>query len=231
MNPSKPPDRSLVGRTLAFFDRVPGLGSGRSHFVFLGVFFAVSLSLYLTVLKLRGAAATFKTRRDWDDAFPFSPWWIWIYLLPYLIGPLLVMVLSRPAFVWYVRRGMIVVAVSIVIFFVFPTLTTRLPENEAKLSDDLTSALYRNIAGIDDPPANAAPSLHVSLSCLLAWALAYDWPRWWWAALLGAIIVWLSTLYISQHHLIDVVSGALLASLAAIGRPPFRQSQMSVQPI
>ncbi len=206
---------------LAAFDHAPGLGRGRTHFVFLGVFFGMALGFYMTVLKLRGAAgASLRTWTEWDTVFPFSPWWIWVYLLPYILGPLLVMVLSRPAFVWYLHRALIVVGVSLVIFFIVPTQIQRHVDSEGNLGDDLTSRLYRWMIEIDDPPANAAPSLHVSLSCLLAWALAYDHPRWWAAALLGAVVVWVSTLCISQHHLIDVATGALLASLAAIGRPP-----------
>jgi hypothetical protein len=221
MNQPIKSDRSVIGRLLAMFDRVPGLGGGRTHFVFLGVFFAVALSCYLTILKLRGeAGAALKTWTEWDALFPFSPWWIWVYLIPYILGPLLVMVLSRPAFEWYVRRGLIVIVVSLIIFFVLPTQVVRNPSNESRLSNDLTSNLYRWMVKIDTPPANAAPSLHVSLSCLLAWVLAYDKPRYWPFALFGALVVWVSVLCISQHHLIDVATGALLASLAAIGRPP-----------
>ena len=63
---------------------------------------------------------------------------------------------------------------------------------------------------IDGPAANAAPSLHVSLTCLLALAMIRDFPRWWplWFAFVGA--VWWSTLVTRQHHLVDVVTGTLL---------------------
>ena len=69
---------------------------------------------------------------------------------------------------------------------------------------------------VDEPPANAAPSLHVSLTCLLAWALIRDyrggWPIWF----AFAAVVWAATLFTWQHHLIDVVTGALLATLMAL---------------
>jgi membrane-associated phospholipid phosphatase len=221
------PRRSLVDRALAALDRVPGLGDGRTHVVFLALFFAVSLSLYLVVLRLRGPAVAFVTWTEWDRLFPFTPWWTWLYLLPYVVGPLLVAVLRRPWFAWYIRRAFFLVVVSLIIFAAVPTQTVRPlrdpdPElqerNRAQLDHDLTSWLYRQMEEIDEPPANAAPSLHVSLSCLLAWALAFDWPRWKWAALAAAVLVWLSTLYTAQHHLIDVVSGTLLATAAAFWR-------------
>jgi membrane-associated phospholipid phosphatase len=217
-----PADRSCVGRLLAAGDRLPGLGGGRTHVAALFLFFAGALSLYLVVLKLRGPVAVYRTRVEWDALFPFTPWWIWVYLLPYIVGPLLVGVMSRLTFAWYLRRASLVVLVSLLIFLIVPTQTIRPlenPDNERHLGDDWTSDVYRLTVAVDDPPANAAPSLHVSLSCLLAWALAYDRPRWWAAALLGAFVVWLSTLYTAQHHLLDVVTGVILASLAAIGRP------------
>jgi membrane-associated phospholipid phosphatase len=215
--------RGPVERLLAVLDRVHGLGGGITHLLFLSLFFGTAFGLYLTVLRLRGPAVAFHTRVAWDTAFPFTPWWVWIYLLPYVLGPLLTIVMSRTAFAWYIRRATMVVLVSLVIFAAVPTQTVRPlqddPANVERLGAGWTADLYRWMVEVDDPPANAAPSLHVSLSCLLAWAMAYDFPRWWAATAAGAVVVWLSTLFTAQHHLIDVVTGVLLASLAAIGGP------------
>src|SRR5256885_12999074 len=94
----------FLERLLTALDRVPGLGGGITHLVFLSLFFGTSFALYLTVLRLRGPAVAFRTRIGWDTAFPFTPWWVWIYLLPYVLGPLLTIVMSRTAFAWYIRR-------------------------------------------------------------------------------------------------------------------------------
>jgi membrane-associated phospholipid phosphatase len=225
------PPAVAPARLLARLDRAPGLGGGRTHVACLALFFAASFSVYLTVLKVRGPAAAVCTETAWDAAFPFTPWWVWLYLLPYVAGPLLTAVLSRAAFVWYLRRAALVEAITFTIFLAYPTYVRRpldnpasRPANEARLEDGLTAALYLRMIELDSPPANAAPSLHVSLSCLLAWALAYDRPRWWAAALGAAVVVWLSTLYTGQHHLVDVATGVLLASLAAVGGPPGARS-------
>ena len=45
---------------------------------------------------------------------------------------------------------------------------------ELLLDGGLTATLYQRMAAIDQPPANAAPSLHVSLTCLMAWAVVRD---------------------------------------------------------
>jgi membrane-associated phospholipid phosphatase len=222
----------LVCRLLAALDGVPGLGGGRSHVVFLALFFGCSFSLYLTVLRVRGPAVAFRTRIGWDELFPFTPGWVWVYLLPYVLGPLLTVVMSRAALVWYVRRATLVLLISLAVFAVVPTQTIRPlkdPANEGRLGDGWTAGLYRWMVEVDEPPANAAPSLHVSLSCLLAWAMAYEYPRWWAAAAAAAVLVWLSTLYTAQHHLLDVVTGALLASVAAIGGP--RKSSPASPPL
>jgi membrane-associated phospholipid phosphatase len=97
---------------------------------------------------------------------------------------------------------------------VLPTRTVR--PDLAGLGDGATADAYRNMVAVDGPAANAAPSLHVSLTCLLAWALLRDFPRWWLITSAGIGLVWLSTLLTRQHHLLDVASGVLLASLVAL---------------
>jgi membrane-associated phospholipid phosphatase len=193
----------------------------------LAAIMLASLSLYLVVLRWRGPAAAVATQTAWDRRLPFSAAWVWVYLLPYLIGPLAVGLLSRDTFLWFVRRGLIVVCGSLVVFVLYPTKTVRPP---LPADDGPTAHLYRHMVEIDEPPANAAPSLHVSLTCLLAWALVRDFPRWWPVTLLGVGLVWLATLLTWQHHLIDVATGVLLASLVALpwhipikrSRPPIR---------
>jgi hypothetical protein len=189
----------------------PTLVRGIRQTVVLAVIMLISLSLYLAVLKWRGPAASVTTATSWDQALPFCPTWVWGYLLPYLIGPAIAGVLSRDTFAWYIRRGLVIVFVSLAIFVVLPTHTTRPPASS--LPDGLTGELYRSVVMIDDPPANAAPSLHVSLTCLLALAVVRDYPRWWLAAWAGAGLTWLATLLTRQHHLIDVATGVLLAAV------------------
>ncbi len=81
-------------------------------------------------------------------------------------------------------------------------------------------ALYAN-----DLPYNLAPSAHIGLRCLF-W-ITYgrhlrDWPRTamrWWFILIGA-----STLLVWQHHLMDVVTGFLMA-YAIVALLPDRTTQ------
>jgi len=84
------------------------------------------------------------------------------------------------------------------------------------LGEGLTAQLYKMIVEVDEPPANAAPSLHVSLTFLLALAFMRDFPRWTWLAACAVVLVWLATLFTRQHHLIDVAGGILLALLVVL---------------
>jgi membrane-associated phospholipid phosphatase len=139
-------------------------------------------------------------------------------LLPYLVGPVVVGLLSRTTCWWFVSRGLTVLGLTLLVFIVLPTRTA--PRLKAiDLGDGLTAQLYQNMVEIDEPPANAAPSLHVSLTLLLAWALARDFPRWWPVSFGAAGLVWLSTLMTRQHHLIDVVTGIALSTTVVLAWP------------
>jgi membrane-associated phospholipid phosphatase len=183
--------------------------------VIVAIIMASSLGLYLTILKWRGWEGKDHVTyvESIDETFPFNPAWVWVYLIPYLVGPVMVGMLSRETFLWFVQRGLLVVAMSLSIFILYPTQTKVREKHD--LGDSLTAQMYTNMVAIDDPPANAAPSLHVSLTCMLALALVRDFPRYWFLSMGGAVLVWLATLYTRQHHVIDVITGAMVAVAVA----------------
>ena len=194
----------------------PPLARGLIQAIVLTAIMFGSLGLYLVVLKWRGPAAVLTTWTPWDEVIPFGPGWIWLYLLPYVVGPLFFCLLSPRTFRWFISRGLTILAISLAIFVMLPTRTAARPPGPAP-ADGLTALAYHNMIAVDEPPANAAPSLHVSLSCLLALALVRDYPRWWPAVLVGAVLVWLATLGTRQHHLVDVATGVLLTLLVVGG--------------
>jgi hypothetical protein len=139
--------------------------------------------------------------------------------LPYLIGPVVLGLARASTFRWYVSRGLVVVGLSLLIFILVPTQVAPRPSAHG-LGSGVTAFMYENMVAIDEPPANAAPSLHVSLTCLLGLALCRDFPKWWPVTALGVGLVWLATLLTRQHHLIDVASGILLAAVVSLLWPP-----------
>jgi membrane-associated phospholipid phosphatase len=183
------------------------------------------LGSYLAVLKWRGAAAVLDTQTAWDRLIPFQPGWLYVYLAPYAIAPVIFGLMRRGTFIWFLKRALLILAVSLLVFAVVPTQTVRPPVDD--LDDGWTAKLYRAIVAIDQPPANAAPSLHVSLTCLLAIVLLRDFPRWRPVISGGLALVWLATLFTWQHHLIDVATGALLGLVASL---PFPKDRFSLTP-
>src|SRR5262249_42932077 len=175
------------------------------------------LGSYLAVLKWRGSAGAIVTQTAWDRAIPFQPGWLYVYLAPYAAAPVLLAIMRRSTFIRFLASSIAVLAVSLLIFANFPTQTVRPPTDV--LEEGWTSKFYLAMVAIDDPPTNAAPSLHVSLTCLLAIALVGDFRRYWPVIVVATVLVWLATLFTWQHHLIDVATGAALGLLASL---PFR---------
>jgi hypothetical protein len=183
----------------------------------LAVMMFASLGLYLAVENWRGPDATIVTQTAWDRAIPFYPSWVWVYLFPYMLGPVIVGLLRPTTFAWYIRCGLVTVGISLVIFAAVPTKTVR--PDSSDIGTGITAQMYRNMIETDAYAANAAPSLHVSLTCLLLLALFRDFPRWRLVSLISISIVWLSTLLTQQHHLIDVGTGIALACLVGFITP------------
>jgi hypothetical protein len=192
--------------------------------VLLGtIIILVGLGCYLAILRWRGPAALAYTQTAWDRAIPFHAGWLYVYLAPYAIAPILLAIMQSATFTWFLKRALLLLAISLVIFCIYPTQTIRPPTGA--LDSGWTAKFYREMVAIDDPPANAAPSLHVSLTCLLAIALLTDFPRWWPLIVGGIALVWLATLLTWQHHLIDVATGALLGLAMCI---PFGNSKSHI---
>ncbi len=191
----------------------------------LAVVMFSSLGCYLTVLYWRGPAAQVVTWLPWDELIPFQPQWVWVYLLPYLVAPIIVGLLPRETFHQFLRQSLTVVGLTLAIFILVPTQTG--PRPPSQLYPGLTAWMYESMVSIDEPPGNAAPSLHVSLTCLLALALWGDFPRWRLLSLLGCGLVLAATLFTRQHHLLDVATGLLMCLLVVLGWQRWRRGPTS----
>ena len=66
---------------------VSRLARGIQQALLLAAVLGVTLSLYLTVLRWRGPSRVWVTQTELDRRIPFMPAWVWVYLLPYLVGP------------------------------------------------------------------------------------------------------------------------------------------------
>lgn len=180
--------------------------------VVTAAFVAIAMTLYFALAQDGRVASS--TRLPLDALVPLLPGAAWIYVSPYFAAPLLLARLERAALWRVLLRAVVVLVPSLLCFFLVPTLVER--PDLSQLASSPSVELLRFVYRLDAPPRNAAPSGHVSLALVLAWG-ALQATR---APLARALIVAyaslvvLSTLFSGQHHLLDVVSGALLALLS-----------------
>lgn len=143
-----------------------------------------------------------------EQRLPFLPEFEYLYVLTYLM-PLLVVPYVRDAreFARAAAAFGLILAAAYTTYVLFPVYFERPPLAVDSVATFLLALEYH------DPSYNHFPSLHVAISWLvyLACRGRLPFPR----LFLGAVVaVSLSTLFVKQHYLADVVYGALLAGAA-----------------
>lgn len=152
-------------------------------------------------------------------AIPFLPGFIGFYLSMYVLFLLPPWFLDRTA-MRCLRQALVWgTLVSGALFLLFPS---RLGFPRVVPEDPFYGPLFASLFGID-LPHNLAPSLHVVYSALIAFAVigAGDSARRTWIMGIWLLMICLSTLFVHQHHLLDVITGlglALLIQKLAHGR-------------
>ncbi|MCB9915266.1 MAG: phosphatase PAP2 family protein [Planctomycetes bacterium] len=212
--------RPLWRRRAALGGLAVGLGSIVTSLVVVG-------GGYLVVLRLAEARAVSigDTRTVADTWFGPTPWAFWVYSTLYLYFPLAVWSAprddaGRAGLLANVQTQVGLALVSFAAFLAAPTYLFSRGEMEARLAgaSGAWARAYETLYAID-APYNGWPSLHVSLSLVLALtSRAFLRARgrrvlaelWWpaWIALLWSILA------TKQHHALDVWTGALLGAAA-----------------
>jgi membrane-associated phospholipid phosphatase len=95
--------------------------------------------------------------------------------------------------------------VAYLVYLFFQTYVPRLPVEPNDLFSGLLNFIYTN-----DQPYNCFPSLHVALSVSAATYFMFIKHKMKWLFLLIAVLISLSTLFVKQHFVLDVLSGAVL---------------------
>lgn len=142
-------------------------------------------------------------------SIPFVPEFVWAYLSLYLLFLIPPFALDQ---VRLKTLGRQLVAATIFCGLIFLLLPAKLGFERAVPDDPFYNSLFANMFAVD-LPHNMAPSLHVTFSALILFALS-DGPQprlakiifWGWLVLLCA-----STVLVHQHHLLDVATGLLVA--------------------
>lgn len=142
---------------------------------------------------------------------PLEPVFIWCYLSLYAL-------FLAPPFLLKVQElrklGRSLVAATVFSGLLFLVLPTQLGFARELPEEPLYRPIFSALFSLDHP-YNLAPSLHVVYSTLVVLALTAipshrRWRPFWW---LWLLLLCLSTLLVHQHHLADILSGLLVASL------------------
>ncbi len=148
---------------------------------------------------------------QWERTLPFVPGMIYVYFSIGLLFWLPLLVLDAPRMRRLGKAAALCMLVAGACFMLWPATTgfvgPELPH------DALLAWIFARLHQLDHPH-NTAPSLHIALSTLVLLACA-DGAAWRKALLLAWwVLIVLAVLLVHQHHVLDVVSGALLGGLA-----------------
>ena len=187
--------------------------SGRETWLLL--YFPVYLILYLT-------AEHFITSDYWvsycamDAWVPFVKEFVYAYILwfPYMVGATLwLFVRDRRAFVRYAVFAMIGMTACYAIYFLFPSGQELRPD---AVEGSGLSAMIMRIIYSADTNTNVFPSMHV-VGTLIAMAGLWDTDSLSraakWVLMVAGLLIIVSTVFVKQHSVLDVLSGVALCAL------------------
>lgn len=143
-----------------------------------------------------------------DEAIPFLPWTILVYLSMYVMFVAAAIVVRGRAFL----RGLsALIIVNVLSFIGFILFTSHYPRPApSSIEVEWLARLFTWMFGLD-PPGNTFPSLHVGTTVTAA-AMLWNKPgRWIWVT--WAALICVSTLTVKQHFVADVVGGLLVAAV------------------
>lgn len=149
-----------------------------------------------------------------DNLIPFIPQFIWPYSLGFLLI-LAVVLLEDAIYIRFLLSFIVSSLLSLAIFYYFPNEYTMRPVVlESGYTYDLLRFVYRY-----DLPYNTLPSLHVLYAMLVALAFHHDKSQSELrtaAAWLVCSLVAISTLFVKQHFVMDVLGAIAIAFFANV---------------
>ena len=152
---------------------------------------------------------TYSLYLEAELSVPFIPGFFWIYMSLYLLFLLPPFFLNIEQLKQLGKQIIFATIFSGIIFLVFPAelgFERVIPDNP------FYASLYSGMFFVD-LPHNLVPSLHVIFSALILFSLLQSTHSTvqksvWWGWL---ILISLSTLLVHQHHLLDILTGMLVA--------------------
>ena len=151
-----------------------------------------------------------------DDKIPFWGWFVYIYNMFYPFCILAFYFLyKKDEKVYYkgIISGVIGYIICDIIFLFLPTIMYRPPIPNY---DPFTNFVLKITYYYDEPPLNCFPSIH----CLFCFQVIFSYikskctlKRKFWI-ILGASLIIISTLFVKQHFIYDVIAAFLVCMIA-----------------
>ena len=148
-----------------------------------------------------------------DQAIPFVPESVWIYLWMLSAAFLPLFVVRCPVlFARTLQAYALAIGVSFLVFIAFPVTAAPLRVDPQELDRSRPAEWAVSVLYAIDPPTNMFPSLHLSISALAAFSIWKAAKRWGVAALLGVALAAVSICTVKQHYVVDGLGGVVLAA-------------------
>lgn len=144
-----------------------------------------------------------------DRTWPFRQEFIWIYNFVYIVP--LAIVLFVPRIQEVRKAGLALACNALVAFPIFVVYPVTMPRPEDRLVLDWSGYMTDFIWQIDRP-INCFPSIHVSVAFTVAFVVNRFSRLAGSACLLAAVAISVSTLYVRQHYVLDIVAGIALGA-------------------
>lgn len=162
-----------------------------------------------------------------DDLIPFNEWFAIPYFLWFAAFPgslLFFLLLDKRDFY---DLCIVIFGGAIICFTVYLLWPNGLQLRPEQVNDNLPSRLLQLI-WLVDAPNNVLPSLHVSISCaiaLVSWRSAKLQPHPAARLLVAALmlLICISTVFVKQHSVLDVLAGAVLSGVIYLALRLYRR--------
>lgn len=149
------------------------------------------------------------SRTRFDDVVSFSPYWIWIYLMAYILPLFMFFYLKNlELHHHFLKLFFILTILTNMIFFLFPSTIDRVSVPTEGV-DSLTKLAFE-ILFSTDLPFTCFPSTHVSTAFIAAFSVRQH-PKLFLYFTGFAFLISYSALAIGQHYLYDAFGGAFTA--------------------
>ena len=150
-----------------------------------------------------------------DNIIPFSSIFIIPYIYWYLyivIGIIFILVDSRKDYIRTFISFFIGMSVCYIVYYLYPTQITRPIIENGNILNYLVNVIYSI-----DRPVNCFPSLHVLTTYFIMRYTKYkdSKKKFYYTEITGILII-LSTLFIKQHFIADVISAIILGEITIL---------------